>query len=110
MSKFKVGDLARTLWGKNGIVTHFDELGRPVLDRDVLKHSGWEDSELELISREVVHNDELDSTTLTRRDHFAMAALTGFVAQGCYDYQAMSQHSYELADAMEAARNKEGVE
>lgn len=51
-----------------------------------------------------------DKNTLTRRDHFAVAALTGFVTQGSHDYQSMAQNSYRLADAMEAERNKEGAE
>lgn len=53
-----------------------------------------------------------DPTTLTRRDRFAMAALTGFLAfpecEGSYEY--IAEQVYRIADAMEAARNKEGAE
>lgn len=48
----------------------------------------------------------------TRRDRFAMAALTGLLAfpecEGSYEY--IAEQVYRIADAMEAARNKEGAE
>lgn len=51
-----------------------------------------------------------DPTTLTRRDRFAMAALQVLYVLGSTDYDFLASSAYELADAMEAARNKEGGE
>ena len=52
------------------------------------------------------------SPTLTRRDRFAMAALTGLLANNDASGipLAFAVMSYDLADAMELARNKEGGE
>lgn len=114
MSKFKVGDRVQFREkflsypeGYVSTVVSLDWTGDP----EITKPDGTVDNffERDLADMVVVLRDP-DTTTLTRRDHFAMAALTGFVVQGCYDYQAMAQHSYDLADAMEAARNKEGGE
>lgn len=54
-----------------------------------------------------------DKNILTRRDHFAMAALTGMLSGPAGDEFAIKRKgsaviAYEFADAMEAARNKEG--
>lgn len=51
-----------------------------------------------------------DPTTLTRRDRFAMAALQVLYVLGSTDYDFLASSAYELADAMELARNKEGGE
>lgn len=51
-----------------------------------------------------------DPTTLTRRDRFAMAALTGLLANNDASGipLAFAVMSYDIADAMETARNNEG--
>lgn len=51
-----------------------------------------------------------DPTTITRRDRFAIAALQVLYVLGSTDYDFLASSAYELADAMEAARNKEGGE
>lgn len=55
-----------------------------------------------------------DPTTLTRRDRFAMAALTGLCAN-CdstvmfsWSPEDVADYANQIADFMEAARNKEG--
>lgn len=55
-----------------------------------------------------------DPTTLTRRDRFAMAALTG-ILPGCSglskdEFLTVAGAAYDFADAMDLARNKEGGE
>lgn len=121
MSKFKVGDRVRFVVnagdraGRVFSVVGLDRDGDPVIDDgecspDCGHFSDW----LELV-------EPLgDQTTLTRRDHFAMAALTGVMGSGDITIELLfedeesrrrvSVWSYELADAMEAARNKEGAE
>ena len=105
MSKFKVGDRVRSLDGVcEGVVTHFCDEGLPVMDTDDIQNSGWPEGHLEIAPR-----PQEDITTPTRRDHFAMAALTGLIAKygndAGYD---IHRDAYSHADAMEAARNKEG--
>lgn len=56
-----------------------------------------------------IHYDQY-AFTLTRRDHFAIAALTGMKVGSEWDASYYARRSYEIADAMEAARNKEGAE
>lgn len=47
------------------------------------------------------------SETLTLRDQFAMAALTGMIADpNGPDYRSVSKKSYEMADAMLEARKE----
>lgn len=108
MSKFKVGDRARSSDGLYlGTVTHFCDEGLPVMDTDGIQDSGWPEGDLELVAR-----PQEDTTTLTRRDQFAMAALTGMCAHPDCEgsYRDIAEQVYRLADAMEAARNKEGGE
>ena len=125
MSKFKAGDLVRV----TAPIDRFDGPGWAVsmnhLDSAVVKveepfdkHGGkhcfssgeWTiaDDWAEIVS------PSADLTTLTRRDHFAMAALTGLLSNGLVRNMDgpsdVSGLAYELADAMEAARNKEGAE
>lgn len=116
MSKFKVGDRV-VMIGRAGprdiLVATLNRLipdGEPFAGEWEATCSDGDDAIFREDQIELIGAPQADTTTLTRRDHFAMAALTGFVVQGCYDYQAVAQHSYELADAMEAARNKEGAE
>lgn len=68
----------------------------------------------------VVSQFDADPTALTRRDHFAMAALTGLLSDNSLQpgdgdtyeefVEATALSAYDYADAMEAARNKEGAE
>lgn len=57
-----------------------------------------------------------DPTTLTRRDRFAMAALTGLCANcdstGMFSWtpEGVADYASQIADLMEAARDKEGGE
>ena len=116
MSKFKVGDRVRTTDSMYcGVVTHFCQSGLPVMDTDADQVRGWPEGQLVLVD----HSGD-DPTTLTRRDHFAMAALTGLLAYSSHegtgschnnsDVMGAAVAAYDYADAMEAARNKEGAE
>lgn len=127
MSKFKVGDLVIMIGGdgpSDVLVATLDRLipysepyvgewratcinGDPAVFRE---------DQIALIERP----PRPDPTALTRRDHFAMAALTGVMGSGDLSLKTMltdeesrrrvSDFSYKIADAMEAARNKEGAE
>lgn len=63
---------------------------------------------------ELIGAPRSDQATLTRRDRFAMAALTGLLSNGLVKNldgpDDVAGLAYELASAMEAARNKEGAE
>lgn len=122
MSKFKAGDRVlvtnprddfcerpESCAGMTGEVTHiWGESCEVRLSEPVGKYREWgfEVSELSGVT-----DFQPDTTTLTRRDHFAMAALTGLLAKygndAGYD---IHRDAYSHADAMEAARNKEGAE
>lgn len=128
MSKFKVGDRVRFIRdgigerqgvGREDIVVAIDHRGNAVVssDPDTCSSIGWSSGTVEVITDPVT-----DATTLTRRDHFAMAALTGLLANSeavtagmepTVSYLAnnkdgswLAETSFMLADAMEAARNK----
>lgn len=107
MSKFKVGDRAKTPDGVYcGVVTHFCSRGLPVMDTDEAQDQGWPDGELDLV---LAAEAPEDLTALTRRDHFAMAALTGILGGGEVEYYPnLAMQCYKIASEMEAARNKEG--
>lgn len=57
-----------------------------------------------------------DKNILTRRDHFAMAALTGLCGNcdstGMFSWtpEGVADFANRIADLMEAARNKDGAE
>lgn len=107
MSKFKVGDRVRTTDSMYcGVVTHFCQSGLPVMDTDADQARGWPEGQLVLVG----HSGD-NTTTLTRRDHFAMSAMTGILGGGEVEYYPnLAEQCYKIADAMEAARNKEGAE
>ena len=114
MSKFKVGDRVQFREkflsypeGYVSTVVSFDWAGDP----EITKPDGTVDNffERDLADMVVVLRDP-DPTTLTLRDRFAMAALQVLYVLGSTDYDFLASSAYELADAMEAARNKEGGE
>lgn len=122
MSKFKVGDRVRFkaefeeyTEGQIAEVAWTGLMGEVALrgDPDI-----WSEDRLDLRSELVAGNgsESRDITTLTRRDQFAMAALTGLLSghmaaeEGVTYADRVSNGAYEIADAMEAARNREGAE
>lgn len=117
MSKFKVGDRV-VMKGECGgaLIATLDRFipegevfaGQWQATCDDGDPAVFHEHQLELIGAR--QPDE--GASLTRRDHFAMAALTGLLANsGSYGVSiAFAVMAYDLADAMEAARNKEGAE
>lgn len=119
MSKFKVGDRVQFREkflsypeGHISTVVSFDWAGDP----EITKPDGSIDNffERDLADMVVILRDP-DPTTLTRRDRFAMSALTEMIAycrraDGTFDVGVVAGRCYQLADAMELARNKEGGE
>ena len=122
MSKFKVGDRVRfkrsginscgQVPGFEDVVVSLDKNGDAVVSSDPASVAdvGWSESVIE-----VIPPSPADPTTLTRRDRFAMVALTEMIAycrraDGTFDVGVVAGRCYQLADAMEAARNKEGGE
>lgn len=112
MSKFKVGDRVqfreRFLSYPEGYVStvvRFDWAGDP----EITKPDGTVDNffEWDLANKVVVLRDP-EPTTLTRRDRFAMAALTGLLMMREYGtYEGRVSDAFTIADLMESARNKE---
>ena len=117
MSKFKVGDRVRfkrsginscgQVPGFEDVVVSLDKNGDAVVSSDPASVAdvGWSESVIE-----VIPPSPADPTTLTRRDRFAMAALQVLYVLGSTDYDFLASSAYQLADAMEAARNKDGGE
>lgn len=117
MSKFKVGDRVKVidaesvcapgrLDGRVGTVTKV--VGRGDEVSYYVSCDGEPDS---WCFGEANLRHHCDLTTLTRRDHFAMAALTGILGGGEVEYYpSLAEQCYKIADAMELARNKEGGE
>lgn len=113
MSKFKAGD--RVLAIRSGAIGLVKETSPNVTSVDVSGVLTWFNTD-DLVAATAVSAGT--NFTLTRRDHFAMAALTGVMGSGDITIELLfedeesrrrvSVWSYELADAMEAARNKEG--
>lgn len=115
MSKFKVGDrvvMSGTCGG--ALIATLDRFipegevfaGQWQATCDDGDPAVFHEHQLELIGARQPDED----TPLTRRDHFAMAALTGMKVGSEWDASYYARRSYEIADAMEAARNKEGAE
>lgn len=102
--KFKAGDRVRAI--RSGAVGTVRETSPHVTSVDVSGVIAWFDTD-DLVAAPVSTGSSLD---LTRRDHFAMAALTGMNVGCGWDASYYARRSYEIADAMEAARNKEGAE
>lgn len=127
MSKFKVGDLVLV---KKPVDTHkgpawvgsMDHLDATIVEVEgpFSEHGGM----MCFSSGEWIIADDWaeivspadDPSTLTRRDHFAMAALTGLCANcdstGMFAWtpEGVTDFASRIADLMEAARNKEGAE
>lgn len=117
MSKFKVGDRVRFRedFGSYpaGFVAYVHRLDHDG-DPEICTPNGEADNfctDTLLELADIISGATANPTTLTRRDHFAMAALTGFLAfpecEGSYEY--IAEQVYRIANAMEAARNKEGA-
>lgn len=120
MSKFKVGDKVRIgiavngapdgLNGSTGVIefVNLDDKDYKVrMDAD--KDYWWYvDEEMHLVEASPVEPDTEDPTTLTRRDHFAMSAMIGLIANqhSNKDADVLARSAYQAADAMELARNK----
>lgn len=59
---------------------------------------------------EYLHKRNIQPIHATIRDQFAMAALTGLIANtqnGYYDWESYAKYSYELADKMMRVRDKD---
>ena len=119
MGKFKVGDRVRFIApgyndaqkvGHEATVVGLDGDGDAIVDTDKDGESvGWTDANLEVILRP--SGISTPPEILTLRDQFAMAALTGLLAQSVgtgygSDKFDGAKWAYEMADAMFAERER----
>lgn len=123
MSKFKVGDRVKNRDDYIGTITKTSN-GLNAVKWDWGKETTgtrliWEDAELEAVETDrtetvvSVSSTQITRDTLTIRDQFAMAALTGMISsegnlvdEGCafYTPSNAAERAYFFADAMLEAR------
>lgn len=117
MSKFKVGDRVVVIGGGDSVVA---TLNRLIPDGEMFSGE-WEatctdgdDAIFREDQIELIGAPQPDQATLTRRDRFAMAALTGLCANcdstGMFARtpEGVADFAGRIADLMEVARNKGG--